>query len=262
MDIERLKNLGLRKEEIDVYLFMLPKKSVKAGEIIKKTGLKRGTVYNILVNLANKELIEEIKKTKVAQWRVKHPSGILALVEKQELNLSESKEALTKSLPALLTQYNLAHERPGVRFFEGIAGNEQLYNDILSVGQDYYLLRPVYESTFKEQVKPVFKQFMKKRISHNLRVKAITPADDKHVAPEGRKEQEKKDQDILFDRTWVSTSLYNSPVEIDIYGDRVAIMSYGKEFVGTIIQSEQISKALKQVFELARVGAKVKSFNI
>jgi len=80
--------------------------------------------------------------------------------------------------------------------------------------------------------------------------------------PEGRKEQEKKDQDILFDRTWVSTSLYNSPVEIDIYGDRVAIMSYGKEFVGTIIQSEQISKALKQVFELARVGAKVKSFNI
>ena len=48
----------------------------------------------------------------------------------------------------------------------------------------------------------------------------------------------------------------NTTLEIDIYGNKVALLSFGKELIGTIIESKQIAEALKQIFDLAKLGAK------
>jgi hypothetical protein len=52
-------------------------------------------------------------------------------------------------------------------------------------------------------------------------------------------------------------STENFPIdnEIDIYKNKVAIASYGKEMFGMIIESEEIAKAQKAIFELAWRGA-------
>ncbi len=259
MQKELLTSLGLSKDETIIYSFLLENGEATAGVIIKKNPFKRGTVYNILKSLKEKGIVEENEDTKIAKFKALHPSHLLKFAEEQERNAQLNKEALNTILPDFISRYNLSQEKPGVRFYEGIQANQRLYEDILRTNEDYQFVRMTYESTFKEAVKPVFKQFMKKRIKQGLKVRAITPADDKHATEEARKEQERKDKDILFDRTWVDPKLYNAPVEIDIYGDRVAMMSYGKEFIGMIIQSKQISDAMKQLFELARIGAKVKS---
>lgn len=85
-----------------------------------------------------------------------------------------------------------------------------------------------------------------------MRVYAITPRDQfaklRVTTPEA-------DKAILFERTWVDASLYSAPVEIDIYGDKIALLSFGTELIGVIIQSPQIANALQQIFALAKRGA-------
>lgn len=55
---------------------------------------------------------------------------------------------------------------------------------------------------------------------------------------------------------------YTAPVEIDIYGDKIALMSFGKELIGVIIESPQIARALKEIFLLAKRGAETRKERI
>ena len=62
-----------------------------------------------------------------------------------------------------------------------------------------------------------------------------------------------------MNRFWVDKDMYDSPVEIDIFGNKIAILSFGNELMGIIIESKQIAQSLKQIFILATLGAKIKS---
>ncbi len=55
-EIETLESLGLSEAEARVYLALLETGSTLAGPIIKKTGLHRGTTYQILQRLKEKGL--------------------------------------------------------------------------------------------------------------------------------------------------------------------------------------------------------------
>ncbi|PIP86938.1 hypothetical protein COW81_03015, partial [Candidatus Campbellbacteria bacterium CG22_combo_CG10-13_8_21_14_all_36_13] len=48
ININTLISAGLEEQEAIVYELLLQKGELRAGEIIKKTALKRGNVYNIL----------------------------------------------------------------------------------------------------------------------------------------------------------------------------------------------------------------------
>ena len=56
-------------------------------------------------------------------------------------------------------------------------------------------------------------------------------------------------------RTQIQKEDYQARAEISIYGDKVAIISFGKEAIGMIIQSQQIADAQRQLYLLAERGA-------
>jgi hypothetical protein len=43
-----------------------------------------------------------------------------------------------------------------------------------------------------------------------------------------------------------------------IFGDKVSAISFGKEGLGMIIESPQIAESMRQIFELAKAGAKAR----
>ena len=61
-----------------------------------------------------------------------------------------------------------------------------------------------------------------------------------------------------LDRTWVDKDDYNAEVEWTIFGDKVSAISFGKEGVGMIIESPQIAESMRQLFNLAKAGAKAR----
>ncbi|MBU2442745.1 MAG: helix-turn-helix domain-containing protein, partial [Nanoarchaeota archaeon] len=61
-EIDILEDLGLSEAEAKVYLALLETGSTLAGPIIKKTGLHRGTTYQILQRLIEKGLVSYVIK--------------------------------------------------------------------------------------------------------------------------------------------------------------------------------------------------------
>jgi hypothetical protein len=164
------------------------------------------------------------------------------------------RKIIDTALPALISDYNLVSGKPGIRFFEGQGGLEKIYEDILETGENFYLVRSAYEPAYKGKIVPIIDEFIKKRVKKGISVTALTPRD--RLAQKTTPEQDAK---ILYKRTWLDTKSYNAPVEIDIYGNKVALLSFGAEFIGVIIESPQIAKALKQLFLLSQKGATLPS---
>ena len=48
-------------------------------------------------------------------------------------------------------------------------------------------------------------------------------------------------------RTWLKPESYTAPVEVNIYGDKVALLAYGEDIMGVIIQNPPIAEAMRQM---------------
>jgi len=58
------------------------------------------------------------------------------------------------------------------------------------------------------------------------------------------------DKLMLLHRTWIHAQDYDEPVEWVAYGDKLAIISFGKEIVGIVIQSPQMAEAFRKIYKL------------
>ena len=55
---------------------------------------------------------------------------------------------------------------------------------------------------------------------------------------------------FLYHRTFLPENHYSAPVEIDVYGNKVAFISYGDTQMATIIDSPPIAESLRQLCQL------------
>jgi len=251
---QNLIQTGLTKEQATVYEALVKNGPSPARRITRKTPLSRPLVYKVLNELIEIGLVEKKEeKGAVTTFIPVHPLKLKDFVEKKIERANDAKNALEGVMEKLSSDFNLISGRPGVRFFDGLEGMKKIYDDILETGEDFYLIRPKYDKEFEEKMLPVIQNFIDERLRRKIRVTSITPRDE---TSEQNAEQDKK---LLIDRTMVDLSLYDSPVEVNIYGDKIAILSYDKEFVGIIVESPQIARAMKQLFILAKLGADLKN---
>lgn len=246
-----LQQIGLTDDQIILYETLLKTGPIKASKLTQKTPFKRVLIYKLLNDLVNLGLVEKDEESNnVILFKPTHPSALHCLIEKREEQLKNVKTVLASSMPALLSDFNLISGKPGISFFEGIEGLKKIYNNILETGENFLLVRSSYEPVYKNEIVPIIDDFIKKRVAKGMRVNALTPRDQ-----EGRKTTQEEDAKMLYERTWVDPKAYNAPVEIDIYGNKIAILSFGKELIGVIVESPQIAQAMKQLFLMGKRGA-------
>ena len=65
------------------------------------------------------------------------------------------------------------------------------------------------------------------------------------------------DEKLGREMAWFPPNKYNEPVNIYVYGNKVAIISYAEETIGVLIESPQIAAAFKQLHAIVKVGADV-----
>jgi len=246
---EYLQKIGLTEDQARVYSLLVKHGPSQASFITRQVQLSRPLVYKVLHDLESLHLVDKVdEKGKITIFQPTHPSSLETLVQTKKNALEDSELALSTVLEKMVSEYNLAVGKPGVRFLIGAEGLKRIYQDILETNKDFHLIRPRFESTFNEHMVPIVKDFITARVRKNIHVTALTPTDIE-------KGNEEKDASLLLTRVWVPLSLYNSPVEVNIYGNKVAFLSYAKELVGIIIDSPQIAESMRQLFILAGHGA-------
>lgn len=122
--ISTLTKLGLTPHEASVYVAALQLGQTTALAISRKTGIKRGTVYDTLDTLTKRGLIE---------LRLKGLKRYFAPTSPDQFDkiISEQKAEYEHVLPDMLALYHLQGEHSQIQVREGVEGVKSAIEDVL-----------------------------------------------------------------------------------------------------------------------------------
>lgn len=248
MDTQTLKRIGLTTSQAKSYIELIQAGSLTPPQLARKTGESRTAAYMALAKLEEIGLATKVGEAKKATYSPANPSALEKFISDKRKEVSAAEDLYRTSLPRLLTYYYSNRGEPGVRFYQGKEGLTKIYEDHLRTGQDVYFVRTMAD---EEYFGDVLYQYMQKRAKRDIKAHGLAPY------TKGTFEYaQKNDKDLKRDMAWFPPEAYKSPVEISIYGDKVSLISFGKEAIGTIIESPQIAEALRELFQMAKLGAK------
>ncbi|MFA6486150.1 MAG: helix-turn-helix domain-containing protein [Candidatus Magasanikbacteria bacterium] len=233
MDLNQtLTALGIDDKQASVYLAALELGTATVGEVAKKANIKRTSTYNFLPEMKTAGLISEIKKGRTS---LIIPSDPRILIARAEYNLKNVKIAL----PELLGLFNLPAHKPKVKYYEGVDGIKTAYQNILNIGETIYGFSD-YEKMFALMPADYMWTFPPDRVKRKIKFYCIA-----HDGPMGR-DVKQKDKTQLRETRLVKI---NFETEINIYGNKVAMMSFRRPGTAVIIEDAAIAKTLKSVWK-------------
>jgi len=133
MDKDALAELGLSKNEIEVYLKLLGLKSSTAITIAKEAKLYKSNVYSALERLVKKGLVTHIQKGNVRYFQAVDPEQIMNLLKEREIKLQ-------KIIPELKMLQFGAQNPTDVSVYEGVTGTRKVWIDLVTNTKELYLL--------------------------------------------------------------------------------------------------------------------------
>lgn len=242
-----LEAAGLNSTETKTYIALLQKTEWKPSDLARNVGETRTNIYKVLDELVRLRLAKRFDKAKKLHYQATNPSRLLELAREQRVAREKSEQQLELNVQHLMSKFTKVHEQPGVRFYQGKKELKDIYMDQVNSGQPIYIIRPdynmdIYNFEFMSEIRHMARKAGIQRY-------AITP--DREMAPVNYKES---DPFMLLKRTWVKMGEYTAPVEWNVYGNKLAIMSFGKEAMGMIIESPQIAESFRQLYKFMDKG--------
>lgn len=238
MQVGLLKSLGFSDKSAKIYLALLNLGPSSVRKIAEFTGLNRGTVYDSLKELQEKELIRFYHEKTKQNFIAESPEKLKEYLFSQEKNLRSAQGELEKTLPELLALYNKGGDRPIAKYFS----KDELKNileDVLKTceSNEENLYRIYSAAGVREYLYDSFQTFSDVRIAKNISVKVIALG----VGGELRG---------LDERKWLPAE-NNKPTYIIIYPGKTAYISLDakSEPVGVIIENQGIFETQKMIFE-------------
>lgn len=242
MDTNLLVQIGLSQVQAKIYLYLIQEGQRTPTEIANAISENRTTVYSAAEKLEKLGLISKKDRGKVSAFIPNHPSALETIAEKRLRLVTKQIKNIQSNLPALINYYNEYQSTPGATTFYGHEGVKMIWDKVIATKAPYYFVRSRYdEAANKEDLD----HFKKARIEADIHAENITPSEFASYD----KEEAKK---WLLTRTFLPPNEYDSPIEIDIFGDNVAFINYDKNGMSTLIESPEIADAMRQMFLFAK----------
>jgi len=244
--IPLFQKIGLSEKEARVYLAALELGEATVQEIAKKAGINRTTAYFHVEDLIKKGLISSIEKKKKRYFYASNPENLLRMIDLKEKEISDLKKDLSSLIPELKTIYNLAPYKPKVHFFEGIEGLKSIQEDILKnkFKEEFSLVNlddayKVFPPSPKDHRHKLKKKFLKEKVIRKI----IYTSKKGEILP-------KKEINPPVERKFINPQKFSFHTEIDIYGDKIALVSLKGKLIGVIIEDSELAQSLKVLFKL------------
>lgn len=238
---DTLKNLGLEDKEIRAYLALLELGEASILAISQKSGLKRPTTYLVIHSLEERGLASRVMRGKKIFFVPQHPQK---LVTETELRLKELQEVV----PQLESLFHKEEGRPRVMIYEGREALDRAYDEMFVVKGE-----AVFMSTIKfsmELFPRTFKKFQYITFSEKFRMREL--ADESEEGKRYANEFRGPYREIRF----IPKEFLPFEIDLGIFGNRALITSVKKEFFTVSIESEEIARAFRIIFDIAWQAAK------
>ncbi|MDP1721622.1 MAG: helix-turn-helix domain-containing protein [Candidatus Gottesmanbacteria bacterium] len=247
------RHAGLSEKQATLYRLLLTDGEARPSTLSKKSGIKRGNVYALLKDLAFRGLVTEFEKDKVTFFRPEPPEKLANIIEARQKDVEMAKSLAADLLPRLTSQWKTSINRPLVSHYEGKDGMEKVLEDIYGPKSGDNI---VWGCVDIERMHIEFPEKLDKKLIP-LRQKHKWIAKSVFVDNPGGRALKSRDHQELRESSLVDGSAYPLPAEIDVYDDKITMLSFEQnEFVGLIIQNESFAQTLRSIFKLALAGAR------
>lgn len=241
--LRSLEQLGLNYNEQKVYLTALQLEKATANQIAHQANLKRPTTYDVLYRLQSRNFLYETTENKKRYFMANHPNKLLEIIESQ-------KRSLEADMPALTSILNTLPKKPKVAYFEGIDGITQLYEDTLkSLERGDEILAYVTEDTIN-YLEDYAADYVARRSERGVKLRGIYQKSKKlNKYLDNNKSQ-------LRSTRLADPKKFFLKNEINIYADKMIIITYHPEPYGVLIESKEVIDTQRAIFEMAWQGLK------
>lgn len=240
--IKPLIDLGMKPQEARVYLACIRLGQSTVSAIAAEAGIQRTFVYGVLEELKRDGIVSSLE----VRGKINYSAISLDQFQKKQLAKFERFSGI---LPELKSLEKTVGDRPKVRFFEGVEGIKLALEDTLDQPHGSPILAYVTGQGVYEDMPDFVDYYLKERVKKKITVQAIAP--DNEV----NREHVRHDHEVLRKTVLLPEKDYPFTNEIDIYGNKIAIMSLQGEILAVIIESESIAKTQRSIFNLAWLGA-------
>lgn len=241
--LSSLEKLGLNQKEQETYVALLQLEKATANQVAYKTKIKRPTTYDILYRLKQSNFIYETTEKNKRYFMANSPQKLIKLIEEQKRNL-------LSDMPLLLSFYNAKVRRPKIAYFEGIEGIKQLFDDTLISCKKRNEILAYVTSETTEFLAEYVKNYIAERTKKGIIIRGIYNKSKKIIA------YLKHDREQLRKSKIVDTKKSLFKNEINIYANKMIIITYHPEPFGVLIESKEIADTQRTIFELAWKGIK------
>lgn len=221
-----LNEAGLTDNESKVYLALIDLGPSMAGQISRKTGLHRRTVYDVVETLIKKGLIGYISQNNRKLFQAASPDRIIEM-------LKHKQDMLEPLIIGLREKYEHREEKESTNFYKGKEGLKTVFEDQL-LSKEILILGASPKAY--DVLQFYFKWYDKKRKTKKINARII--AQDKGIK-----------RVPLADIRYLPEK-YSNPMAVNIYGDKVAIILWAKLPMAIVIKSKEIALGYKNYFEL------------
>ncbi len=227
---EQLKEAGLTENESKVYLTLLELGPSQAGIISRKSGLHRRVVYDTMEMLVQKGLVGYIVKNNVKLFQCSHPKRFVEILQEKEQRVSEI-------MSNMVMMFAKTKEKEETNFYTGKNGLKTVFEDQLAIGKEILILGA--SPIAYEMLEFYFHWFDKRRVERKIKTRII------FNKSEGKKKR------IPYSEIKYLPQKYSSPLAVNIYGRKVALILWSKEKpLAIVIKNEEIASGYRKYFEL------------
>ncbi len=240
-----LEKLGLRDEEIKMFLFLLEHGGLTAGELAKKTGLPRPSLYGFARKLEDVGLIVESLKNGVKTFIPVSQEAIQSIFDDRIKDLERDKIKIKMMFTELNAQ--AIQVAPKFQLFEGAEGVKHVLRDMLLYRDIETKAYWPIKATIGLLGEEFFRKLNAERIKRHIYTRGIWPQSQR---VDLKTHTYMGVGDGFFREIRIAPEDIHFSMGYWIYESKVAFVSSKKESFGFIIESREFVEMLSSQFEV------------
>ncbi len=232
----KLKQLGLDKNEIRVYLTLFEIGKARAGVLIRQTGLHRNLVYTGLKELVKKELVSRVLVDEVMVFEANDPTSLIEMVEEKKNIAQGACKDLEKFKAAKSRDLKVRSGQEGI-----VRARERMIN--VPRGETMCVFASAAASG--PEMEKYWRKFHKQRISAGVKIKMLY---EQTEDPFIRSSMSWRNFLPLTEAKWMPAKI-NAPMWMAFCKDMLDIGIPGEEPLTFSITSAEAVKSFRQYFD-------------
>lgn len=247
--VAQIEELGLSNKEARVYIANLMLGPAGVQQIADTSGIKRVTTYVILEALVGLGLASQTSHAKRTLFNAESPENLRRLLEKKEQSILEQKQQLDELLPELASLSTPPKDAPTVKFYDSAEGIRTIVKTVMSEAKAQGI-KKLYGISNLDQLFEFFPeiegaQANPDRLEAGIFSQYIYTSSQGAIYGPSDRASNRNSRYIPFEK-------YPINGDLNVVGDTIVLLTFtGARPLGIVIQSQQLSKAMQSVFELA-----------